>query len=143
MGKDRKKRKELRKGHEPRQLLNHNKVLAELVAGQRQIVARRGGVIPHSDQELGQIVLDRFGVCPWCGDPIEFVPRIAIEYCEGREHFVSLYGAAMQKHHKSHPECDARGQAFVQEQGWDYVRAMRQDRRRPPTLDDLRRWGLR
>jgi hypothetical protein len=118
-----------------------NKVLKELVDGQREIAAVQGGVIPLSDEELGPKLLPYFAACPACKGPLDFVPRVAIEVCQGREHFLTLYGVALRKHYDRRPECKAGVKKLFgsspKEQ--EYL----ESRRGKVTEEDLRRWGLR
>jgi hypothetical protein len=84
-----------------------NDVLKELIRRQRKIAREKGHRLP-GDEELAAALLDRYGQCPTCREPLEFEPRVVVELAESGEHFIFLYGCAIQRHHRNHPACEAK-----------------------------------
>jgi hypothetical protein len=84
-----------------------NQVLAELVAAQHRIAAAQGKGLPITDEDLAARMMDYYGMCPICREPLDFKPEVAVALCESREHFITLYGSALRKHHQDRPRWES------------------------------------
>src|SRR5262245_9752010 len=76
-----------------------DRVTKALVERQREIAARQGPAVARSAEVLGAVLLDYYGGCPHCREPLEFEPRVAVRLVENAEHFIHLYGITLAKHY--------------------------------------------
>src|SRR5262249_10953884 len=85
------------------------------------------------------ILMDYYGLCLGCHNKINFKPRIAVNFCEGAEHFIHLYGMAMGKHYDSSPQCRGKVEKLAH---YDDPRTRRriEDVLSKITDEDFRRW---
>jgi hypothetical protein len=86
-------------------------VLQELVKRQRDIARVRGHRLAPSDEEIAADLMDLYGQCPACHDPIPFKPKSAVALCEDAEHFIHIYGLALQRHWHDNPDCEEKTKA--------------------------------
>lgn len=114
-----------------------DKVMQELIDGQREIAKVKGYPITATDEQIAAYLMDRYGHCPSCGVPIDFKPREAVTQCERREHFIHLYGMALVKHYQDHPHCREKLWAEIDDSVWrKYInRRLKQIKR-----EDIDRW---
>jgi hypothetical protein len=112
-------------------------VLQELVQHQRDIARFRGhDLFLVSDEEIAAGLMDFYGQCLACGEPIPFKPKIAVALCEDAEHFIHLYGLALERHWHDHPDCEKKAMASLTPEDWRQA----EEHCSKFTEEDYRRW---
>jgi hypothetical protein len=92
-----------------------NKVMKQLIDAQHRFAKSRGHRLALGDEQMAASLLEYFAMCPICKQALNFNPRIAVARCKDRRQFIALYGQALGKHQRDHPQCTTALFADVQD----------------------------
>ncbi len=89
-----------------------NKVMQELVAAQKKILASQGKRFVASDDEIATDLTDYFGRCRFCKGSLGFDVAMTIATCDSRWQFLDIYSKHLGEHYDNQAACKSLNEAW-------------------------------